>query len=260
MFQKNFKASIQNAFERPLRLLRDGKKYSSKNIENQCQNILSNDLKDGVSQDFKIVSKYMIKLRKTIKNKKKNKRQKRRRKIMRGIIRDVGTSAAIAWGISYFVKPTVVHETSMQPSINPNDRVLLSRRAYKFKDIKRGNVIVVKAKPLNEDDSKSLFKRRKLFIKRVIGVSGDVITVTDGVVRVNGNIPKEDYLADEYTPGEIHNLIVPENHVFVMGDNRSVSKDSRQVGCFKSKDIVGKAVFKISPLKDLGRIKNKTEK
>ena len=99
MFQKNFKASIQNAFERPLRFLRDGKKYSSKNIEGQCQNILSNDLKDGVSQDFKIVSKYMIKLRKTIKNKKKIKRQKRRCKIMRGIIRDVGTSVAIAWKI-----------------------------------------------------------------------------------------------------------------------------------------------------------------
>ena len=100
------------------------KNIVQKNIESQCQNILSNDLKDGVSQDFKIVSKYVIKLRKTIKNKKKIKRQKRRRKIMRGIIRDVGTSAAIAWGISYFIKPTVVHETSMQPSYSDRKSVV----------------------------------------------------------------------------------------------------------------------------------------
>lgn len=162
------------------------------------------------------------------------------------IIKDVAIACAIAFAISIFIRPTLVKETSMEPTVYPNDYLIMSKQSYTFGKIRHGDIIVFKSN-IKLDES-----HKKLLIKRVIGVAGDIITVSDGNVYRNGARLKEDYIAKGGTIGEIYNLEVPTGQVFVMGDHRSVSVDSRKLGCIKDEDIVGKAVFRLYPFNRMG--------
>lgn len=94
----------------------------------------------------------------------------------------------------------------------------------------------------------------KILIKRVIGVENDVMSIYDGNVYRNGVQLEEDYTLEGYTTGELYDYVVPENEVFVMGDNRSVSLDSRsaEVGAVSEDDIIGKAFFRLYPFIEIG--------
>ena len=94
----------------------------------------------------------------------------------------------------------------------------------------------------------------KILIKRVIGVENDVMSIYDGNVYRNGVQLEEDYTLEGYTTGELYDYVVPENEVFVMGDNRSVSLDSRsaEVGAVSEDDIIGKAFFRLYPFSEIG--------
>lgn len=131
----------------------------------------------------------------------------------------------------------------MQPTFNPNDYVILYKRAYSNKMPKRGDVIVFESSILDQNG------KDKLLIKRVIGLPGDIITIKDDKLYINGNIYEEDYLKDGITPGLVDNLKVPDGEFFVMGDNRVVSLDSRseEVGTIKKSRIRGKAVIRLFP-------------
>lgn len=132
---------------------------------------------------------------------------------------------------------------SMEPTYYNGNRVVVSKISYKIGDIQRGDVIVFPAPPNPSED----------YIKRVIGLPGDQIMVINGDVFVNDVKLDEPYI----NAPPINNMrltTVPEGHVFVMGDNRNVSSDSRSWGPLAIDDIIGKAVFVYWPLERIGLV------
>lgn len=151
--------------------------------------------------------------------------------------------AAVAVLISLLLLPVLrVTGTSMTPTLQ-NDELVVCRKKGSFE---KGDVI-------------AFYYNNKVLLKRVIGVSGDVIDIKDdGTVFVNGEEIDEPYV-DEKALGECDIKLpyqVPEERIFVMGDHRSTSVDSRtkKVGCIAEEAVVGRVVLRISPLKKLGFI------
>lgn len=155
---------------------------------------------------------------------------------------------------------------SMEPLLAKDDRVIVDKLTYGFDDVSRGDVIVFRKPPEQRTDGIADL------IKRVVGLPGDSIVIEDGEVYVNGALLDEPYLpagtftaqgAGTPTPGEEgaaprcgrnDPCVVPEGHVFVMGDNRSNSKDSRwpDVGYVASDQLVGRAFLRVWPLDRIG--------
>jgi signal peptidase I len=131
--------------------------------------------------------------------------------------------------------------TSMEPNLHNQELVLVDKWSYLFHPPARGDVIVFVAPPDPAQD----------YIKRVIGLPGDVITVHGTQVYVNGTLLKEAYVSPQregnpYAP--ITNMIVPPNSYFVLGDNRAGSSDSRNWGCVPRQNIIGRAALVYWPL------------
>ncbi len=134
---------------------------------------------------------------------------------------------------------------SMEPSFYNNNRVIVNRIAYAFWDLQRGDVIVFPAPPNPNED----------YIKRVIGLPGDTIQVKNGVVYVNGVALDEPYI-NAPPVNDFRKTVVPENMVFVMGDNRNISSDSRSWGPLPIDDVVGKAIFIYWPIQKIGVVEH----
>ncbi len=139
------------------------------------------------------------------------------------------------------VRPFVVEALripsgSMVPTLEVGDRVLVNKFIYRFEDIGRGDLALFEG-PGGEAT-----------IKRVVGLPGDGIAVWDGVLFVNGESRKESYvdyrLADSTFFGPEK---VPEGHVFVMGDNRANSRDSRDFGPVPEKEVLGEVFLRLWP-------------
>ena len=173
----------------------------------------------------------------------------------------------------YVWQPVIVEGHSMDPTLADKERLVIIRTA----SIKRQAIVV--AKELNKET-----KETKNIVKRVIGLPGDTISFKNDVLMVNDKVVKEPYLADyqkafasdhlqkTYQGNAFFQSLaqnsktftlsaasqtefsvkVPEGQYFLMGDNRLVSQDSRQVGTFKKSDIVGEAKLRIWPLKKIG--------
>lgn len=159
-------------------------------------------------------------------------------------IRDIIIALLIAGTILLFFKPIVVKQESMQPTFYSNDYVIVSRQAYNlFGDVERGDVIVFKSDLVDENGE------QKHLIKRVIAVGGDTIEIRDGYVYLNGEMLDEPYVAEKGISGEMGSVTVEEGKMFVMGDNRRVSQDSRspELGQVEESSIVGKVVLRIYP-------------
>lgn len=155
----------------------------------------------------------------------------------------------IAFIFTTFAKPTLVMGISMQPSLQDKDLLILNRISYKFSSISRGDIISFKA-PIKDENGKN-----KSFLKRVIGLEKDHIKIDQGKVLVNGKLLEEEYLNQDFTMGNV-DTIVPKGHIFVLGDNREVSQDSRDplVGFVKKTDVIGKVYFRVFPFKRIGNI------
>ena len=169
---------------------------------------------------------------------------------MKEILRDILIAAAIALIVIQFVRPVVVHETSMTDTLQPGDYLLMNKIIYKNHEAERGDIVVLHS-DLKQDNG-----REKLLIKRVIGLPGDTVFISDNSVYINGELLEEDYIREPgVVPGDI-DITVPEGEYFVMGDNRGNSIDSRseEVGCVKHEDLVGKAFFRLFPFKNIGKI------
>ena len=162
-----------------------------------------------------------------------------------GWVRDIVIAIIIAAIILFFFKPIIIQQESMQPTFYSNDYVVVSKQSYSiFGDIERGDVIVFRSSLLDENgDQKSL-------IKRGIGLPGDTIEIKNGYVILNGVTIQEDYLAEQGVSGEMEQITVDEGKIFVMGDNRAVSQDSRspEVGQVDQDTVIGKVVLRIFPL------------
>jgi signal peptidase I len=139
---------------------------------------------------------------------------------------------------------------SMIATLNEGDRVLVNKLSYNLHDINRGDIVVFE-RPPNEPDTGI-----KDLIKRVIGLPGDVVEARDGRVVINGRYLDEPYVHCP-TPGELtctdsfEGKPVPEGELFVMGDNRTASSDSRVFGTISADLVVGRAFVKVWPLNDI---------
>lgn len=170
---------------------------------------------------------------------------------VKSLIKDIIVAAILAAVVISFVRPTIVKQTSMQDTLNPNDYIIMYRRAYSGdKEPKRGDIVIFKSE-LQDENGKN-----KLLIKRVIGLPGDKITINDGKVYINDKEYDESYLRDGYTTGSVNNFKVPKGEYFVMGDNRVVSIDSRysEVGCIKKDAIKGRAVLRLFPFTKIKKL------
>lgn len=166
-------------------------------------------------------------------------------------IKDIVIAIVIGLIIVQFVKPTIVKEHSMLPTLNENDYIFLSKQAYTlFGEPKNGDIIVFHSSLVTAEG------KEKMLIKRVIGLPGDVISIAGGVVYRNGQPLVEEYTNEGFTKTEMADVKVPEGELFVMGDNRQHSVDSRDpdVGCVPIDEIVGKAVFRLYPFNKAGTL------
>lgn len=169
---------------------------------------------------------------------------------MKDFIKDVIIAIVIVVAITAVIKPTIVKESSMEPTLYGNNYLFINKLAYNSKDHPDYEDIIVFESELDRDDGKG----KKLLIKRVIGVEGDVMTISEGIVYRNGYPLEEPYTLEGYTNGYVDNYVVPQGEVYVMGDNRSVSLDSRDpsVGTVSEEAIMGKAFIRLYPFKEFG--------
>ena len=157
----------------------------------------------------------------------------------------------IAILILQVIRPTLVQQQSMMPTVQPSNYLIVYKLAYKFgHEPQTGDIIVFKSGLMTENE------KAKYLIKRVIATEGDTIQITDGEVYVNGDQLEEPYINGDYTPGEIPETVVPEDSLFVMGDNRPNSTDSRSeaVGFVPEDTVMGKVVLRLLPLNEIGSV------
>ena len=162
------------------------------------------------------------------------------------LMRDLFLAVIIAFVIIFFIyQPVRVEGTSMMPALRDQERIFVNIFSYRLgiSSIERGDTVVFR---FPQDPSKH-------YIKRVIGVPGDTVEVTGGVVVLNGKRQAEEYVPDEYRDNQNLALtkIGPAQY-FVMGDHRTSSNDSRAWGPVEREFIYGKAVFVYWPLDKLG--------
>lgn len=163
-------------------------------------------------------------------------------------IRDIIIAIVIAFVISQFITPTIVQEHSMDDTLHNNDYLILWKMAYRSSEPSYGDIVVFKSSLLDDNG------KEKLLIKRVVAKSGDTIAVKDGYVYRNGKQLMETYTKDGYTNGGIDETVVPDGKLFLLGDNRIVSIDSRDpsVGFVDEDLLVGKAVLRLYPFSKMG--------
>jgi len=142
------------------------------------------------------------------------------------------TAVILAWLIKAFVlQPFYIPSGSMEPTLYPGDRVLVNKFIYRLQEPKGGDVIVfVPPGDTNRD-----------FIKRIVAVQGQEVEVKTGKVYINGKARFEPYTMSSYDSNNFGPERVPLNNLFVMGDNRPNSQDSRVFGPLSKNSVVGKA-------------------
>jgi signal peptidase I len=166
-----------------------------------------------------------------------------------GWLRDLMLALIILVLVIQFVyRPVKVEGTSMMPSLEDQDRIFINKFNYQFGmgEVKRGDTVVFS---YPGDPSKS-------YIKRVIGLPGDHVSIEEGIVSVNGSKLDEPYVPPAYRDTQgINETVVPADCYYVLGDHRSSSNDSRSWGPVHRRHIFGKAVFVYWPLDKMGLIR-----
>ena len=193
------------------------------------------------------------------------------------IIKEIGNwtfsllgAFAMAMVLNSKVFATVkVEQRSMENTLFSNQKLILEKLSYNFVEPKRGDIIIffengqrgtivddtvkfinnIKSKVDNTDVDKRM-------VKRIIGIPGDEINIKGGYVYINGEKLTEPYAKDQTSSGIVNFPIeVPNNKLFVLGDNRPVSSDSREFGLIDYNQVEGKAVFRVFPFNEIGAIK-----
>ena len=156
-----------------------------------------------------------------------------------------------AWGIrTYVAEPFEVPSASMEATIMTGDRLFAEKVSYHFEDPKAGDIVVFSDPQVPS----------RVLVKRVIATEGQVVSMSDGVLYIDGVAQSEPYVTGETYPlsqtaGNVsisYPYIVPEGEVWVMGDNRENSSDSRYFGSIDENTIFGKAVFTYWPINRIG--------
>lgn len=164
----------------------------------------------------------------------------------RQTLRDALETAVLAlvlfFGISALTARIRVESVSMVPTLHPGDFVVVNKLAYKLGEPQQGDIVVFR---LSNNPAQR-------YIKRLIGLPGDTVRVAGGDVYINGHLLSEPYLPVRTNRGGTWE--VPPGSIFVMGDNRNNSSDSRSFGPVSLEQVIGKAVFIYWPPQDWGML------
>ena len=187
-------------------------------------------------------------------------------------LRELPVLLLIAFVLAFLLRTFVVQvfyipSQSMEPTLQVNDRMVVEKVTYRFRDPRRGEVIVFEGDeslPVDENEGTAAKVARAVgqflgvvpvnardFVKRVVGLPGDEVVIEEGTVKVNGEPIDEPYVefADGRSHGPFH---VPDGKLFVLGDNRPNSSDSRfTLGYIDAENVVGRAAVVIWPLDHL---------
>lgn len=154
----------------------------------------------------------------------------------RRLLRDLVETIVLAFILFILINTVTarirVESVSMQPNLYEGDFVLVNRIAYRFSPPQRGDIVVFRFPPNPEETP---------YIKRVIGLPGNTVRISEGNVYINDEMLQEDYI--RVPTGQSGTWVVTENSIFVMGDNRGSSSDSRNWGLVPFENIIGKALF-----------------
>jgi signal peptidase I len=164
-------------------------------------------------------------------------------------LKTIVLSGVLAFGIRSFVaEARYIPSGSMLPTLQINDRLIIDKISYNFRNPDRGDIIVFS--PTDELKRQNF---KDAFIKRLIGLPGDKVEVKDGKVYVNGQPLPENYIEDRpnYNFGPV---TVPSNQYLVLGDNRNNSYDSHYWGFVPRDKIIGRAVVRFWPLNRVGEL------
>lgn len=197
-------------------------------------------------------------------------------------------AVALALVVRYYIgTPTIVQQTSMDPTLKPNDRLWLNRWGRTIGKIpERGEIITFEApsvkrvEEIDYDNPVAIYNYepqgllekfsyyvletgKKSYIKRVIGLPGEYVEIKEGNVYIDGEKLEEDYLIDGVVTDMVQgtrdesfftNFTVPEDCVFAMGDNRAGSTDCRSFGCIPLEKIEGTVLFRFWPFEKFGGV------
>ncbi|MDQ3570014.1 MAG: signal peptidase I [Actinomycetota bacterium] len=154
----------------------------------------------------------------------------------------LGIAAMAAFLIKQFLlQAFYIPSGSMEHTLEIRDRVLVNKLSYRLHEVNRGDILVFE-RPAEDGEGGT-----RDLIKRVVGVSGETVEGRDGAVFVDGRRLDEPYLAANATSGSFPAQRVPPGHVWMMGDNRSNSRDSRSFGAVPESEIVGRAFVRVFP-------------
>lgn len=167
---------------------------------------------------------------------------------------------------------TEVNMSSMESTLMPHDKLVMNKLSYRLHEPQRGDILIF----LKDEQADGFLRRLSIYwsdvtmklngdfrrnrlIKRVIALPGDTIEIRDNEVRVNGRVVDEPFAridpdAGRVLNGEMASAVVPDGMLFVMGDNRGKSLDSRAFGFISTQSVEGKAVFRVMPLAVFGTL------
>lgn len=147
----------------------------------------------------------------------------------------------------FIFSTTIVDGVSMEPTLSTNERLLVNKIGFKISDLSYGDIVEFK-NPYNEDDYD--------YIKRIIALEGDIVEIIDYNIYINGEKIKENYIKEKESTSFFNDSYweIGTDEIFVLGDNRNRSQDSRIFGPINKTSIVGIASYRLLPLKKFGKI------
>jgi signal peptidase I len=167
-------------------------------------------------------------------------------------IRTIAIALILAFLLrTFIIEPRYIPSGSMEPTLLVNDRIIVEKVSYWFREPQRGEILVFypPKSPAIEDSSKA-------YIKRLIGLPGDRISIHDGKVFVNDKAISESYIAEPPEYSFSSSVTVPPGYYWMMGDNRNSSNDSHVWGFLPRQNIIGRAFFRFFPFGDrIGELK-----
>jgi signal peptidase I len=168
---------------------------------------------------------------------------RRSARFLREALETILPAILIALLINVFIgQATRVEGQSMEPNLHSNQRLVVEKVSYRFRGPQRFDVVVLRL-PRQGDE---------LLIKRVVGLPGETVEINNGQVYIDGNALDEPFLNVQTRPGRNSRVVVPPLHVYVLGDNRDHSNDSRSFGPVPVDNIVGRAWFSYWPMENIG--------
>lgn len=163
---------------------------------------------------------------------------KSKKRVLLEYLRVIVITLIVTYGVLYFVQISRVYGTSMVPTFHEGNIVLVDKVFYKRGEPERNDIVVVDYRDANQNET--------FIIKRVVAVGGDHLEIKDNQVYLNGELLQENYINGTMTNNEDMSIDIPEGKVFVMGDNRNNSLDSRRLGYFDFEDdVIGKVFFTV---------------